>query len=49
MMGPGLVARLAEQVELQALGAHQVRAVTHLDISRADVERAVAAIAEGLG
>ncbi|MBV9368007.1 MAG: hypothetical protein JOY89_27515 [Solirubrobacterales bacterium] len=47
--GPGLVARLAEQVELQALGAHQVRAVTHLDISRADVERAVAAIAEGLG
>ena len=42
---PGLVARLADRVELQAFDAHRVRAVTHLDVSRADVERAVAAIA----
>jgi len=46
---PGLVARLADRVELQAFDAHRVRAVTHLDVSRADVERAVAAIADELG
>ncbi len=46
---PGLVARLADRVELQAFDAHQVRAVTHLDVSRVDVERAVAAIAGELG
>jgi threonine aldolase len=45
----GLVHRLADRVELQAFGAHQVRAVTHLDVSRADVERALAAFAEELG
>ena len=46
---PGLVARLADRVELQAFDAHRVRAVTHLDVSRADVESAVAAIADELG
>ena len=45
----GLVARLADRVGLQAFDAHQVRAVTHLDVWRADVERAVAAIADELG
>lgn len=47
--GPGLVARLADRVEVQALDAHRVRAVTHLDVSRADVERALSAFAEELG
>ena len=42
---PGLVARLAARVELPAFAAHRVRAVTHLDVSRAAVERSVAAIA----
>jgi threonine aldolase len=46
---PGLVARLADRVELQALGAHRVRAVTHLDVSLADVERALTAFAAELG
>jgi threonine aldolase len=45
---PGLVARLADRVELQAFGAHRVRAVTHLDVSRADVERALEAFAAEL-
>ncbi len=45
---PGLVAQLAEEVELSALGARRVRAVTHLDVTRADVERALAAIAARL-
>ena len=38
---PGLVERLADRVELQAFDAHRVRAVTHLDVSREDVERAL--------
>jgi threonine aldolase len=42
---PGMVERLADRVELQAVDAHRVRAVTHLDVSRTDVERAVAAFA----
>ena len=41
---PALVAALAAEVELSALDARRVRAVTHLDVSRADVERALAAI-----
>jgi threonine aldolase len=45
----GLVDRLAREVELQAIDARRVRAVTHLDIDRADVERARAAIADALG
>jgi len=45
---PGLVARLADRVELQAFSAHTVRAVTHLDVSREDVERALEILAEEL-
>jgi threonine aldolase len=41
---PALVAALAAEVELSALDARRVRAVTHLDVSCADVERALAAI-----
>jgi threonine aldolase len=46
---PRLVAGLADRVELQAFDAHRVRAVTHLDVSRADVEQALRVIAEELG
>jgi threonine aldolase len=46
---PGLVTRVADRVELQAFGAHRVRAVTHLDVSRDDVERALAVLADALG
>jgi threonine aldolase len=45
---PGLVARLADRVELQAFDAHRVRAVTHLDVAREDVEQALRVIAEEL-
>jgi threonine aldolase len=41
----GLVETLADRVELQAFDAHTVRAVTHLDVSRDDVQDAVRAIA----
>ncbi len=46
---PGLVARMAGRVELQAFDQHRVRAVTHLDVSREDVERALGAFADELG
>jgi threonine aldolase len=46
---PGLVERLADRVELQAVAARRVRAVTHLDVGRADVERALDAFADELG
>jgi threonine aldolase len=42
---PGLVARLAPEVELSAMGPRHVRAVTHLDVGLVEVERAVQAIA----
>jgi len=45
---PGLVARIADRVEIQAFDAHRVRAVTHLDVSRADVELALEAFADEL-
>ena len=45
---PGLVARLADLVELQAIDAHRLRAVTHLDVDRAGVEQALAAFSEAL-
>ncbi|HET6864997.1 MAG TPA: threonine aldolase family protein [Solirubrobacteraceae bacterium] len=47
--GPGLVARLADRIELQAFDQHRVRAVTHLDVSREDVERALEAFGDELG
>jgi threonine aldolase len=46
---PGLVAGLADRVELQAIDAGHVRAVTHLDVGRADVESALEAFSEVLG
>jgi threonine aldolase len=45
----GLVRELADRVELQPVDARRVRAVTHLDVSRAEIERALAAFAEVLG
>jgi threonine aldolase len=46
---PGLVRRLADRVELQAVDSSHVRAVTHLDVTATDVERALAAFADALG
>jgi threonine aldolase len=46
---PGLVTRLADRVELQAVDVAHVRAVTHLDVTRADVEGALSVFAEVLG
>lgn len=43
-----LVEGLADRVELQAIDAHHVRAVTHLDVSRADVDSALAIFADAL-
>jgi threonine aldolase len=45
----GLVERLADRVELQAVAPRRVRAVTHLDVGRGDVERALEAFADELG
>ncbi len=44
-----LVRRIADRVELQTVDARRVRAVTHLDVSRSDVERALDAFAGELG
>ena len=41
---PALAERLAEEVDLLAIGPERMRAVTHLDVDRAEVERAVEAI-----
>jgi threonine aldolase len=46
---PGVVRRLADRVELQAVDSRHVRAVTHLDVSRPEVDRALGAFAEVLG
>jgi threonine aldolase len=46
---PGLVGRLGDRVELQAFDAHRVRAVTHLDVTREDIERALDVVAAELG
>jgi threonine aldolase len=45
---PGLVKRIADRVELQEVDPRHVRAVTHLEVGRADVERALQAFAEEL-
>ncbi|HEV8325032.1 MAG TPA: low-specificity L-threonine aldolase [Myxococcota bacterium] len=46
---PGLVARLREAgVLMLALGPGRVRAVTHLDVGRGDMERAVATVRRAL-
>jgi threonine aldolase len=44
-----LVRRVADEVELQAFDARRVRAVTHLDVSRSDVEGALDVLARELG
>jgi threonine aldolase len=46
---PGLLGRLGDRVELQAFDAHRVRAVTHLDVTREDIERALDVVAAELG
>ena len=46
---PSLVARVADRVELQAGDARRIRAVTHLDVGREDVQRALDAVARALG
>jgi threonine aldolase len=46
---PALVAGLADRVELQVVDRHHARAVTHLDVGRAEIERALAVFAEVLG
>jgi threonine aldolase len=46
---PSVVRRLADRVELQAVDPRHVRAVTHLEVARADVDRALAAFADALG
>jgi len=43
-----LVSRLAPEVELQVVDERRVRAVTHLDIGKADVERALEGIRRAL-
>lgn len=45
---PGLVQRLADRVELQVVDPRHIRAVTHLDVGRAEIERVLAAFAEEL-
>ncbi len=45
---PALVQRVADAVELTAVDARQVRAVTHMDVDRDGIERAVAAIGDAL-
>ena len=46
--GPALVERIADRVELQAVGPERVRAVTHLDVDAAGIERALEAFREEL-
>jgi threonine aldolase len=46
---PALVARVADRVEMQAVDARRIRAVTHLDVGREDVQRALDAVARVLG
>jgi threonine aldolase len=45
---PALVRRVAEELELQAFDARRVRAVTHLDVGRAEIERALAVLGQAL-
>jgi len=46
--GPALVERLADRVELQVVDARRVRAVTHLDITGEQIDRALEVFAEVL-
>jgi threonine aldolase len=44
----GLARRLADRVELTVVDAKRLRAVTHLDVGAADIDRALAAISAEL-
>jgi threonine aldolase len=46
--GPALVERVADRVELQVVDARHVRAVTHLDVNREQIDRALEVFAEAL-
>ena len=46
---PALVSRLVDRVELLAIDARHVRAVTHLEVTSADIQTALEAIAELVG
>ena len=46
---PAVVEGLADRVELQAIDTHRVRAVTHLDVTGADVDLALSVFADALG
>ncbi len=43
------VERVADRVELWPVDSHRVRAVTHLDVSAADIERSLEAFSDALG
>jgi threonine aldolase len=45
---PVLAERLAEEVEVMAIGPERMRAVTHLDVDRAQIERTVEAVGAAL-
>lgn len=45
---PGLAERLADRVEVYPVGPGRMRAVTHLDVDRDGIERALAAFREEL-
>jgi threonine aldolase len=45
---PRLVERLADRVDLGAVDAHRVRAVTHLDVTDTDVDSALSALSDAL-
>jgi threonine aldolase len=46
---PALVAGVGDRVELQAVDARRIRAVTHLDVGREDVQLALDAVAGAVG
>jgi threonine aldolase len=45
---PALAAQLADDVELMAIGPSRMRAVTHLDVDRGQIEQALEAITAAL-
>ena len=45
---PGLVQRVADEVELWAVDERRVRAITHLDVTSSDITRALEAISDGM-
>jgi threonine aldolase len=46
---PALVERVADRVELWAVDVHRVRAITHLDVTVRDIDRALEVISKELG